>query len=697
MILPRQLMGAAGVLGGLLLLSLGQAAEGAGEVCLPLAGAWRFTLDRVDAGAKEGWYQQHFDRASWRTVTVPHTWQVEPGTEDYHGVAWYAREVIGSVADRGKYLQLEFDAVNRDATVWLNGTRLGEHTGSGYTAFALRADPWHVEGTNLVVVRVDNRFSTNAFPYERSFDWPSDGGIIRGVRLRGLPVTHLGEPRVHVEVDEDLRQASLTVPLEIIGAAPADRGLRIVGVVTDPAGRVLHESWVAAGEDTKSGFQPIWSAKIQDPVLWHFDSPSLHGLRLRLEQDGQVLHEREVTFGIRRVEVRPGRFVLNGEPMRLMGVEWMPGSDPRYGLAEDPRIAREILEDMKRLNCVFTRFHWQQDPAVFDFCDTEGMLVQEEVPVWGKHPVTGPALESLHDRHLAEMIRPHFNHPSIFAWGLGNEIKGGSEAGRAFVRRGLKQARSLDPTRLVSYASNTLQPNPGPDAGGLMDFIEWNEYYGSWYGGGVSNIPGMLDKIQAAFPTKGVVISEYGLCECDPKHPEGDDVRIEWMRTHTDAYRAHPAVAGAIYFDYNDYRTHMGDKGQGSFQQRVHGVVNLLRHRKPSWEALRRECSPVRTFEVLPPAPGGTNTEVRLRLVTRALENDFPAYTLRDYELVWTATDEKGLPVAAGKVTLPELPPGTEHLHTLAGVTVPARGRVHAEIFRPTGYSVLDTVWRRED
>ena len=72
------------------------------------------------------------------------------------------------------------------------------------------------------------------------------------------------------------------------------------------------------------------------------------------------------------MEVKEGRYFLNGEPMRLMGVEWMPGSDPRYGMAESPEFMRSVLRDMKALNCLITRFHWQQDDSVFEFMDREG-------------------------------------------------------------------------------------------------------------------------------------------------------------------------------------------------------------------------------------------------------------------------------------------------------------------------------------
>jgi beta-glucuronidase len=676
-------------------------AAGIGEVVQPLNGSWLFRTDPTDQGVQADWAAAKDGFQGWDKVNVPHTWQVTPGLENHYGLAWYARVIpTGTPEFRGKALRLEFDAVNRDAIVWINGRRAGEHTGSGYTAFSIPVpeSAWNFEGTNVVVLRVDNRFSTNAFPYERSFDWPQDGGIIRQVRLRAEPLIRLAPLRVSVDVAVSLDRAVLAFPIGLLGSGGGS-GAESTGRwqaridVFDPDGQRVEGSEVDLnlGSSTKP---PRWAGEIVNPQLWHFDAPRLYRVHARLLHDGRTVHEQSARIGLRRLEVKPGRFVLNGEPMRLMGVEWMPGSDPRHGLAEDPGIAREILSDMKRLNCILTRFHWQQDPALFDFCDEEGMLVQEEIPVWGKHPLRGERFERLQDQHLEEMIWPHFNHPSIFSWGLCNEIKAGSDEGRDFVRRGMEQTRKLDPTRLASYASNTLQPKPSPDAAGLTDIIEWNEYYGTWYMGGASNVGPMLDKIQAAFPGKGVLISEYGLCECDPKNPEGDDTRIEFLRSHTDAYRAHPAVAGAIYFDYNDYRTHMGDKGQGSFQQRVHGVVDLMRHRKPSWEALRRECSPVRQLEIIPAGSSPGSPETRVRIVTRSLENDLPAYTLRGYIVVWNVEDAKGLPKAAGKALLPDLAPGSVHEHTLGTLVPPPGGRIAAEVFRPTGYSVIDAEWR---
>src|SRR5882762_9885894 len=94
------------------------------------------------------------------------------------------------------------------------------------------------------------------------------------------------------------------------------------------------------------------------------------------------------------------------------------------------------------------------------------------------------------------------------------------------------------------------------------------------------------------FPDKPVVISEYGYCACTEDRPEGDGQRIEILRSHAAAIRSKDFVAGAIFFCYNDYRTHAGDRGLGALKQRVHGVVDLYGEPKASYEVLRRESSP---------------------------------------------------------------------------------------------------------
>jgi len=622
-------------------------------------------------------------------VKIPHTWQVEPGTEEYYGLGWYAVELGPLNIEPDRDLRIEFDAVYRDTTIWLNGSRIGEHHGSGWTPFSVRLnDHWKKGSPNLLVMRVDNRFSENALPYLNSSDWPADGGIIRPVSLLAYPLPYIERILVDSELSPKFDKAEIRVKLKLEGSLLAEGTTEARGFIVRDGGGNRHPLTMHQADGSIIELR----GAVERPDLWHFDFPNLYQIKVHLYSNGALTHEKTTHFGIRRVEVKNGLFYLNGEPMRLMGVEWMPGSDPRYGMAEPSAIMHRTLTDMKELNAVLTRFHWQQDPFVFEFCDRNGILVQEEVPAWGPRTMKG-SFDKVQRSQMEEMIFAHYNHPSIYAWGLCNEIGGQSPEAHSFVKRGVEIARSLDPDRLLTWASNSLQKSPEKDASGLVDFIEWNDYWESWYGGSLADLEANLQRIAQAFPEKALVISEYGLCECNPENPVGDARRIEILKTHTDRYRQARNVAGAIFFDYNDYRTHIGDKGQGSFKQRVHGVVDLLGKRKPSWAVLKAESSPIRTIDLSPPTAEEEITATTVKITTRSLTNDLPAYTLRQYLLVWTAYNRLGHPMATGKSVLPDLPPGSIHEQTLKWETMSDLNRVQVEIFRPSGYSVLTGGW----
>jgi beta-galactosidase len=664
----------------------------AAEQIISLDGAWQFTIDPLDKGLREKWFDNDFVRSQWQEVIIPHTWQVMPDYQDYYGIAWYNRRITVDLPIDIHQLKLEFDAVYRDVQVWVNGRMIGEHLGSGWTPFAFLLDAQRGKSPEIIItLRVDNRHAEQALPYLNSFDWAADGGIIRSARLRLLPETYIDQILVNTEITSDLTDATIGLKIKIGASRALIKHDYLFFTILDPLGKTIyHQSKPFAADHIPEQFL-TYKIDIPQPCLWHFDLPQLYLLRVYLLRDKQIMDQKEVSIGLRTIQVRDGYYYLNNEPMRLMGLEWMPGSDPRYGMAESNDYMRGVLTDMKQLNSIISRFHWQQDAAVFEFCDRYGMLLQEEVPAWG----SGTRIETLstvQSQQLHEMILAHYNHPSIYAWGLCNEIRGQEQAGHTFIGNGIDMAKALDPSRLLTYASNSLQQTPAKDAAQYMDFIEWNDYYESWYGGSLLDLNDNLQRISQAFPSKSVVISEYGLCECDPKNPVGDLRRIEILKTHTDIYRQTKCVAGAIFFDYNDYRTHIGDKGWGAFQQRVHGVVDIFNRRKPSWDALKAEMSPVKKITIALPVIKQDTVYVKATIITRSLETDLPAYTLRKYYIIWIAVNRFDQPIASGRKLLPDLPPGTSHEVGISWYTFPDLKQVSLEIFRPTNFSVIKKV-----
>jgi beta-glucuronidase len=656
---------------------------------VPLSGTWSFRVDRDDRGEALGWHRPGLVGEGWREVRVPHTWQVDKATADFMGRAWYRREIDVPDSWRGRVARLEFEAVFHTAHVWVNGRPAGEHVEKGYTALAIDVTGLLEYGKrNSVAVRVSNAFSPSMLPRASSYDWAPDGGITRPASLILTPPVYLEYAWVDAWPDVERKSASLAVRTMVVNASAKNATVAIgCRVVEEATGLVVLDDPAAAEVRVAAGTSievQLPEAVLDRPKLWHFDQPNLYVLEARLSEKGQPWHVFATTFGVRRIEVRGAEFLLNGEPVRLLGVERMAGSDPACGMAEtEARIVRDH-DDLKELNCVFTRVHWPQDRRVLDYCDRRGILVEVEVPAWGPDTFQGmperPSDDILENGldQLREIVGRDRNHPCIFSWGLGNEVGGAGLPARLFLQDMRREAKHLDPRRLCSYASNSLEKAPENDAAGEMDFIEWNEYYETWYGGTVEAMAKNLEAIHRVFPGKPVVISEYGYCACTPDRPEGDARRIEILENHNRIFREHPWVGGLIFFCYNDYRTHIGDKGSGVLKQRVHGVVDLLGARKPSFEVLRRESSPVEKLEVR--TAGG-----RKSLVVRT-RNDIPAYTLRGYLLRWTVYGDGEIPVERGEAALPDLKPGDAAEVPFEPKTLQPR-RTVIDVVRPTGFS----------
>jgi len=666
----------------------GEAFRDGGQVVVSLDGTWLFRTDPEKRGEARGWAAPSAAKDGWGEVAVPSTWQVAEKTAEHLGWAWYRREFDVPLAWRSMVVRVEFEAVFHSAEVFVNGKRAGEHAGKGYTAFAFDVSGLLEFGTrNSIAVRVDNSFAPDMLPRGDSYDWTPDGGLTRPVRLIVTPEVHL--EHLWIEAVPDLGAGTAALDVTAVVRNGADRpariglGFRIVDeasglpVLEGPDGP---EDEVPAGTTREIRFSP---AVLSRPKLWHFDRPHLYRLEGWVRTDGHRVHSLASTFGIRRIEVRGTEFLLNGEPVRLCGVERMAGSHPDFGMAEPAAWIAHDHADMKELNCVFTRVHWQQDRRVLDYCDRQGILIQVEVPTWGpgtfrkldgdlRERVTTNGLEQ-----LREMIARDRNHPCVFSWGLCNEVDGQNPVAQEFARRMLREAKRLDPGRLCTYASNSLQSSPERDVAGEMDFVSWNEYYESWFGGDVGALRSNLERIHAAFPEKPVVISEYGYCACTADRPEDDARRAEILKTHNAVFREFPWIAGAIFFDYNDYRTHIGDKGLGVLKQRVHGVVDVYGARKPSFEALAEESSPVASLEI--------TGEGRPKVAVLRTRRDLPSYTLKGYRLRWLVLGRGDIPLERREALLPDLGPDRE-IETPLEVKEGDARRLRVELVRPTGF-----------
>jgi beta-glucuronidase len=650
-----------------------------GRQTIPLSHRWRFALDKENIGIREGWYKQGIP--VYREVSLPHTYNIESGTETYRGAAWYEYHLDYDEAFAGKRLRLQCNGIYRDADFWFNGENAGRHYGSGFTTFFITLPNTVRAGKmNALTIRVQNPFTFDALPQGKHFDWADDGGIFREITLLVTDTDAVDYVQAFAEpkfADTGLLQhkadADFSAVVHLCESVSTERPLTVyyeISRIAEDGTNIVQPVFesekyrIAEGKEYRL---PLVQLKEID--LWHFDRPCLYRMNLYLVSNGEVCDEYAVTFGFRKLEVKGTTFVFNGETVRLAGTEWMPGSNPAYGNAEPKEYIYRILTQLKTSNCVFTRFHWQQDEALYDWCDRNGMLVQEEIPSWGRPLPPGEAEMILSKAQADEMIRSHCNHPSIVSWGMANELQGQAPETSAFMRELKAYFKKIDPARLVSYVSNTVWDSPAKDATRAGDMMMVNDYCGQWFADKDSETE--IKKIFAEISEKPLVISEFGVCE--PRISGGDKRRTSDFIHKMNVYRKFPAIGGIINFCLNDYRTQIGEEGTGVLRRRVHGSTDIFGEPKPSYYVVREECSPVRIISVK-----SNNEKLTVEIRCAA---DIPSYSVEGYYLEYKGIDGKTIHTEQ----IPLLKPGTMVSFEYANKAI-----VMIRIYRPNGFLVLE-------
>ena len=680
--------------GALSLLLFALATPGAAGTRIDLGGAWQFRIDADGSGQRQGWAKAI--PSPVETVDVPHTWGVGRHAE-HEGLAWYWRQLRVPPALRGRRLELHFGATFYKARVFVNGTLVGEHEG-GHTAWFLDVTKALGAG-GLVAVEIDNRPGLATIPGWAMklqgtgtlwYDWWHYGGLVRDVALVAQERALIRRQAIRTTVEGPSATVTTRVFVEGSGA------VTLLGRVLGPGGEE-----VAAGRASLSvgpgGAQTSLSFRVEKPQLWHFDQPNLYTMELTLRDGDASLDQRSEAFGIRTVEIRDRGLWLNGERVRLTGITRHEES-PQEGLAETRGTMKADWDDMKALHVVFTRpVHYPQHPYVLDYADRNGVLLVPEIPMWqfSEEQMKDPQVLVLAKRMMQEMIEQAGNHPSIFAWSVCNESATSTPGGRAYVKAMVEHVKALDPGRFVSYADDGLPwtTDAAQNANQHTDFVMMNQYFGSWAGPAEGLAPA-LDRVGTMFPDKMVVISEFGLASLfAPDTAQADRMRIEIMRTQLAEFARHDFVAGALFWCYQDYKSHRNLWPGLTTDWVEMGLVDENRQRLPSYEAWKEATSPAhltvawkREGPYSPPNGFGAT-------VARRSPTELPSYELRGYRLEWEARDHDGKLLADGGQDLPVVgaPVVVEGSWPKAGSR---EVRLTLRLLRPTGFVAAERTER---
>ena len=452
-------------------------------------------------------------------VDLPHTWNAQDalsGKIDYkRGIGNYEKNLFIRPEWKGKRLFIRFEGVNNIADVFINRRHIGEHRG-GYGAFIFEITGKVEYGKeNSILVRVNNGEQLDIMPLVGDFNFY--GGIYRDVHLLITDETCISpldyaSPGVRLIQDSvSYRYAKVRAIVDLSNGSSGNQEVELNVRLLDGQ-RVVKEGTKNVNLSGNEVMQQELTFEIDQPHLWNGrQDPFLYQAEVTLFRNGQMVDRVTQPLGLRfyRIDSDKG-FFLNGKHLPLKGV-CRHQDRSEVGNALRPQHHEEDAALMLEMGVNAVRLaHYPQATYFYDLMDKNGIIVWAEIPFVGpggyndKGFVDLPAFRANGKEQLKELIRQHYNHPSICVWGLFNELTELGDNPVEYIKELNVLAHQEDTTRPTTSASNQMG-----DLNFITDAIAWNRYDG-WYGGTPADLGKWLDRMHKDHPEICIAISEYG-------------------------------------------------------------------------------------------------------------------------------------------------------------------------------------------
>jgi beta-galactosidase len=437
---------------------------------------WKFYKGEV-IGAEN----PQFNDTDWRKLDLPHDWSIEDltitdtsngriisGPFDSKaiggnhtgftvgGTGWYRKQFRLPESDSGKTVYINFDGVYMNSDIWINGHHVGNQP-YGYTPFWLDLTSYINFGDreNVLAVQVKNEGINSR--------WYSGSGIYRDVKLSLVNKIHVAPWGVFIKTPVVSKESStITIETTVKNNTDDWQDIEFTLEIESPNSRIVAVDGLSTRLNKHVSSRLKTTLKITNPDLWSPDFPNLYKAICKVKQQGIILDKTETKFGVRTItfDTEKGMF-LNGKSIRLRGGSMHANNGP-LGAATYERAEERRVEIMKERGFNAVRCgHNPPSSSFLNSCDKLGLLVIDETfDVW----TIGWLPDDYHvyfqdwwRYDVKNMIMRDRNHPSIFAWSIGNQLRENSDSiGIALAYEISDYVKTLDNTRRVT--ANIIVP-----------------------------------------------------------------------------------------------------------------------------------------------------------------------------------------------------------------------------------------------
>lgn len=421
-----------------------------------LNGKWKFDFLDAPEYAPTKFYDSKFDDSNWDDIQVPSNWQILGYGKMHYSDLWYnfpiapphvpaenptgiyRRKFEVPVINKEQDYYLHFNGVDSAFKLYLNGQFVGYSQGARMPS-EFNVTKYLQEGNNQITVMVV-QWSDGTYLEDQDMWWLS--GLFRDIDFYSKPKMGLRDLTIKTLLMNNYTSARLIVNpvFNVISGQKIIYHLSINGKTIFEIKQIGRKSL---------------DQEINNILPWSAEKPTLYDLQMTVMKDSRVIEKVTQKVGFRQIEVTGKTFLVNGQAIKLKGVN-MHDYSAENGRVMTKKDFIKNLTLMKRFNINAIRTsHYPKAQYFYDLCDKMGFYVIAETDLeCNGFEITGdynwlsdsPDWREAYMDRIIRLVQTKKNHPSIIMWSLGNESGFGDN-----FRAMAQYCHTVDPTRLVHY------------------------------------------------------------------------------------------------------------------------------------------------------------------------------------------------------------------------------------------------------